>query len=256
MIYYNNFIRKKNQSFFFLTLFLIIVNSTVKSQTNLNKNNYYNWFDNVIGIENTEISNGIVYKEKFKTINGNHKFYLTSKFTPGNIIYNKQPFFDLEMKYDIYEDEIIIKLPTQSYSIIQLIKDKIDEFSINNHRFIKVSERYEEYDNEEISGFYEISYQSKKITLFKKHKKDRKQRLGNFVYSQFKENSSYFILYNHKYYKINSKNKLIELFPNLKKNIRSFYNSNKQQFKFEPDVFMVNLIEHLSTLLTNKETIQ
>jgi len=256
MIYSNTSFREKKIVLFFLIISSINITTSVKGQTNFNtNNNYYNWFDNIIGVENTEINNGIVYKEKYKTIDGNHKFYSTSKFINGNITYHKQPFFNIEMKYDIYDDEIIIKLPNQSsFSIIQLIKDKVDTFSINNHKFINISKNQETFYNEEISGFYEIPFQSKKITLLKKHKKERKQRIGNFVYSQFKDNSSYYIFYNLKYYKINSKNKLLKLFPSLKKNIASYYSSKKQQLKVDPDLFMVNLTKHLNILLKNQET--
>jgi hypothetical protein len=255
MLYYKNLFTKKIINFF-LVSFLIINTLSVHSQTNSDRINNYNWFDSKIGIENTGIYNGIIYKEKFRTVKGNHKFYLTSQFINGNIIYNGQPYFNVEMKYDIYEDLLIIKLPDDSeYSIIQLMNDKIDEFSINNHKFLKISEKYEKFFNEAISGFYEISYQSKHLNLLKKHIKSRKERIvGNFVYSKFKDESEYIIFFNDEYYKINSKKYLIKLFPKLKKDIKKFYNFNKQLQKLDQDKFMTNLIEHISSLINIKGT--
>ncbi len=256
MLHYKNLFTKKKMINFFLVSFLIINTFSLQSQTNSDRINNYNWFDSKIGIENTGIYNGIIYKEKFRTENGNHKYYLTSQFINGNIIYNGQPYYNVEMKYDIYEDNLIIKLHDESeYSIIQLINDKVDEFSINNHKFLKISEKHENFFNEAISGFYEISYQSKHLKLLKKHIKSRKERIvGNFVYSQFKDESEYFIFFNDGYYKINSKKYLIKLFPELKKNINNFYNFNKPLHKLDQDTFMTNLIEHIGSLINIKGT--
>jgi len=240
----------------FLVTFLIFNIHSVQSQTNSDKINNYNWFDGKIGVENTGIYNGIIFKEKFRTVNGNHKFYLTSQFINGNIIYNGQPYYNVKMKYDIYEDIVIVQLPDDSeYSIIQLINDKINEFSINNHKFLKISRKYEKFFNEPISGFYEIFYQSKHLNLLKKNRKNRKKQIvGNLLYSQFKDKSEYIIVFNDEYYKINSKKYLVKLYPKLKKNINHFYNFNKQLHKLDQDTFMINLIEHISSLIKLKGT--
>lgn len=256
MIYLKNSNQKKITINFFFAIFFIINTVSIHSQTNINNQDSYNWFDNIIGYENTGIYNGIIYKEKFRTIDNNHKFFLTSEFSKGNIIYDGQPYYNIDMKYDIYEDLLIVKLPNNSeYFIIQLINDKIDEFSINSNKFLKISGKYEAFFNEAISGFYEISYQSKHLNLLKKHIKSRKERIvGNFVYSKFKDESEHIISFNDKYYKINSKKYLIKLFPELKKNIDNFYNSNKQLLKKDKDRFMIQLMEHLSSLINNKAT--
>lgn len=254
MIYLKNSNKNKITINFFFAIFFIINTVSIQSQTNTSNKDSYNWFDNIIGYENTGIYNGIIYKEKFRTIDNNHKFFLTSQFSKGNIIYYGQPYYNIEMKYDIYEDLLIVKLPKNSeYFIIQLINDKIDGFSINNNKFLKISGKYETFFNGAISGFYEISYQSKHLNLLKKNKKSRKERIvGNFVYSKFKDESEHIISFNDKYYKINSKKYLVKLFPDLKKNIDNFYNSNKQLFKKDKDTFMIKLMEHLSSLINNQ----
>ena len=247
---------KKEISFRFILFFFFFLKIvSIQSQTYISPKDYYNWFDNIIGLENTGIYTGIIYEEKFRTIDGNHKFYMTSQFINGNIIYDGQPYFDIEMKYDIYEDKLIVKLPSYSaYIILQLISDKIDEFSIKNHQFIKVYDKHEEFFNETLSGFYEITYQSKHLNLLKKHVKSRKERLGeNFVYSLFKDKSEYFIIFNGRYYKINSKSELKKIFPKLEKNINSFYNSNKRLLKSDQDTFMTYLMNHISSLTTNQQ---
>lgn len=249
-----NFIKLKqiNTKLVIFICFFIYSNFTISQNTinNYNKD-YYNWFDGVVGIENTGLFNGSIYKEKYITKNGNHKFYLTSKFKNGTILYNNQTYYDIELKYDIYEDVLIIQLPGNSeYSFIQLINDLLNGFIIDNHNFIKISEKTDEFYKATLHGFYEISHPNKTLKLLTKHKKSRKEHIGNVVYSQFKEANEFFVFTNNKYYNIKSKKNIKKLMPKFEKNIDHFYTQNKQLFKSQNNVFMHNLVEYLNNLLT------
>lgn len=231
---------------FILILLLSTVSFSSFSQTNSNSKDYYKYFDSKIGIRNSGIFNGIPYKEQYLTINGNHKYFLTSDFVKGTIYFNNQPYYDVDMKYDTYEDNLILKLPSQSkYFFIKLINDKIDKFNIYGKNFVKLS------NNAEVSGFHEILYQSKLLNLFKEHKKRIKKIIGDdFVYYEFNEENSYIVFSDNKYYKINSKKEFIKLFPTHKKNISNFYSTNKSILKSDKDKFMIQLIKYVNTLIT------
>lgn len=225
-------------------LFFILSSIAFYAQTNSDQKKYYKWFDAVVGIENTSIYNGAEYKKQYRTLKGSNEFYLTSEFVKGNIVYNQQPYFDIYMLYDVYEDEIIIKLSTQSsLDVIQLIKEKIERFSINNKCFVRIS-------NNEKEGFYELLFKSNYLTLYKKHIKQRNQRLDeDFVYYVFKDKKEYTIKYNQKYYRIKTKSDFSKIFPKQKKNINSFYKINKKLFKSDYDLFLNKLSKHIETLI-------
>ena len=238
--------------FFFFYLQIVIIHS----QTDSNHKDYYNWFDTVVGDGNIGIYDGTNYKEKYITINGNHKYYLTSEFLVGDVVYDDQPYFDIKMKYDIYNDELIVKLPIRSgFSVIQLVKEKIEVFTINNRPFIRISERSRESLSEDHLGFYEILFKSDRIILYKKYKKYRSEHLDKeFAYNEFKLESNHLIYYNNHYNKINSKRNLIKLFPKQRTEINTFYNKNRLLQKSNLDIFMTQLMKLLSNNIIDNKT--
>lgn len=224
-------------------LVFILSFSTLYSQNQSDKATSYNWFDAIVGVENTGLYNGTEYQKQYRTKEGNDEFYKTSDFVEGSIVYDQQHYYNVYMLYDVYKDEIIVRLSTQSsLDIIQLIKEKIESFSINNKLFVRVS-------NNENQGFHEVLFKSNYLTLYKKHIKQRVQRSDeDFAYYVFKDKKNYIIKYNHNYYTIKSKSDFFKIFPEQKKDINSFYKTNKTLFKSDYDLFLNKLSNHIETL--------
>ena len=190
--------------------------------------------------------NGIQYNRSFNTINNNHEYFLNSDFINGNIVYSNQPFFNVLLKYDIYNDDLIAQLPSfNSYNIIKLIQEKVSKFTINNHNFVRLSE-------ENTTGFYEIIYEGNNLRVYKKYVKTLKKRLDkDFVYDVFKGKESYLFYYNNKYFQLKSKSSIIKVLPELKKDINSFYKNNNVLKKTNYDMFLEQLSSFLSTKITS-----
>jgi len=256
MIIIKNFLPKKIFFVYFIFFAFTFKPSLIKGQTKFQNRNYYNSFDSIVGLNNIGIYEGILYQDKYRGKDGNHKFYKDTDFIKGEIIYKNLPFYNIEMKYDLFNDIIIVHPPSQSqFYAIQLPNEKIDEFIIEKHHFIKITGKFEMFFNKYTSGFYEFLYKNDRLKLFKKNRKIRKERTGEyFGYSVFLDKNEYLIKKEDEYYKIKSKKYLIKLFPNLKKEIKHFYSSNKHLLKSDKDTFMINLIKHISHLIIDSQT--
>lgn len=232
----------KNKAFQFLLFFSTI---SIYSQTSHAEKALYNWFDTTVGHENSGLLDGIAYRELYKTNNGDHQFYSTSSFQKGNIIYKEQSYFDVDIKYDIHNDEVIVKIPTQTITlIVQLIKENVDKFSINNSEFIHLQD-----------GFYEVISKNKSLSLYKKHKKtSTKYYSGRFTFYRFNESKNeYFLYFNNEYYKISkSKKSLIKILPEYKNEINAFYKSQKELLNTNHDLFLKKLIIDLNNNISNQ----
>ena len=248
---------------FILYLFLSLNTSLFFSQTSSELNDYYTWFDSVIGEGNTGIYNGTKYIEKYITEKKNHKFFLLNEYKTGNLIYNHQPYYDVYMKYDLHEDELIVKLPYGSYHLfVKLIKEKIDEFSIKDfrtdispkeHRFITNS-LFKNNNEASSLGFYEVIDETSSITLLKKHDKGRTDYISGLNrYSKFTDRNYFAILFKNNYYKIDSKKDLIHLFPDFKNNISAFYRKERKLSKTNKDAFFTALVREITTLITKSD---
>lgn len=235
----------KYKALFFL-LFLSTI--SIYSQTTDAEKALYKWFDSTVGHENSGLLNGIAYRELYKTKNNDHQFYRSSSFQKGNIVYNGQPYFDIDMKYDIHNDEVIVNVPTQTDTrTVQLIKENINEFAIRNSEFIHLQ-----------GGFYEIVSKTKALSLFKKHKKaSSKYYSGRLTFYRFnKSKIEYLINVKSECHKISkSKKSLIKLLPEYKSEINLFYKSQNELLKTNYDLFMKTLIIDLNNIISKQKRI-
>lgn len=222
---------------------LVLIFFTIKCYSQQELKKQHKWFDSKIGQNNTKLYNGYVYKEKFRTIDKSHKFYSSYDFTPIDIIYDGQPFYDVLGKYDTFEDQLIVKLPKNSdFVIIELIRPKLTSFNYKGKIFNKISMQLDSNLVENL--FAEKLVENKNTTLYKKHFKERIEKVGdnNITYSSFRPKEKYIIKFNNEYNYIKSKGDLIKLFPNKKKTINKFYAKNKRLFKNNKSSFFTFIV--------------
>ena len=214
---------------------------------------YYNSFDSNVGIENTGLYQGVIYTDKYRTINEKTQFFQTREFQQGSVCYDGQCYYNLDLKYDVYEDEVLIRLVTRvGGGTLKLVKDYIESFEIDGHNFIKILP--ENTPSLNAYGFYEVALESTSFTLFTKHTKksfDRKDRKS--IYYEFLNGpSENVLLYKDAYTVINSKKDIVALFPDLKKEIDKFYNVARGLRKSNPNGFRISLMKRIEILLSQK----
>ena len=215
---------------------------------------YYNWFDDQVGIENTGLFNGIRYKELYRIKNGRHKFYKTPEFLTAHIVYDGQPYYDIPMKYDLFDDQLIISLDTDSgSSIIQLLKEEVTSFELDNKRFVYLKGIGIFKSKEVIDGFYEVLEEGNSLTLYKKNRKLRNKVLEKkAVLNEFRTDDLYYIHHGDLFYPIKNKNDLIKIFPDRKKQINAFFSGNKYLMDTDYDLFMTQIADRIDAALTSK----
>ena len=228
-------------------LFFLTINiATGQNKTSLKKN--YLWFDNQVGIENTGLFNGLRYEEKYRMTNNNHKFYRSLDYLVGDIIYDSQPYYNIKMKYDIFEDQVIVNLITDTgNNILKLLNSKLEGFSIRENEFTKIPYNTIQNSSDKISGVFEILFKEPTLILYKKNKKKAKKNINKkYLYFTFKNENQYYCYNINNYYLIKSKKDWIKIFPNQKKVIQSFYNKNKILQQSNYDLFLKQLCEKLN----------
>jgi hypothetical protein len=213
---------------------------------------YYKLFDSIIGVGNNGIYNGIEYEKNFISSEQSHEFYLNSNFLIGNIVYNNQPYYNISLKYDTYNEDIVVKLPSyNSYYVIKLLQQQVHSFTINNVNFVRLQSNINTFSKVNVNGFYEIIYNGPKLKIYKKHKKTLKKKLNeSYAYNVFKEKYAYIYFYNNEYYEIKSKGDFLKVFPSFKKTINTFYNSNTKLKKDNYDNFLFKISELLNSKLS------
>lgn len=213
------------------------------------ESDYHNWFDSITGIENSEPHQGVIYVDRHRTKGKKTKFFPKPDFVLGSIVFDGQPYFDLNLKYDVYDDELLMRVDRLlGGSILQLYKTKIDRFSIGGHDFIKI-------DGSKLkSGFYEISVEKPFFSLLKKHRKNPIEQLGKkLIFYDFEDgNKECFLYYRQNYHPIKKVSDLVGLFPEYEEQLKSFNKNQNSNADF--DVQLEGLLGHLETLLSKEIT--
>jgi len=237
-------LKKKSLSILFFGLFLNI--SSIHSQSS-NKTSVYNWFDKTTNKESLPINNGKLHTN-FDKIIGTVDRYYNSEFASGNLGYEEQEYFDVQLKYDIYKDEIILKSPGEGLIEINLIKENVQYFKLLDKKFINLNIDKKLPANAR-GGYYEESVIGKKFTFYIKHYKDKKEILkGTETFIDY-YNKNEFVLFTHgKYTNVDSKNELLKLFPNDKNKINDYYLMNRNLRKENEARFMENLMRYINNI--------
>ncbi len=226
----------KKLTIFFFVIFYI---QNIASQNLNTQENLYAFLDSTISNVNTKLSYGDVYKERYiKRTKNNHNFFKTNKFTEGNITYRNEVFYNTYIKYDIVNDNIILKISNLN-QYISIIPEKafVEHFSIGKAIFFN-TKKY---------GFLEKLSQKKEFSIFRKHSKvSIENNDNNYIHHTFKKKPNvYYIYTKDEYFPVRSKKDFIRIFPEKRKNITSFFRQNKILFKSDFKKFIANLLEQI-----------
>lgn len=230
----------------------VLLYFTITSQGQKESIAYYNVFDKVISIENTSLYQGEIYTQKYRTITGKTQFYISNKFLKGSVVYDGQPYYGLDLKYDVFEDQLLLQLNsiTSKDKTLELVWDYIDNFEIIGHRFVKLLP--DNIPNLNYYGFYEKSLSGPYYSMYTKfRKKNIKKKDRDAVYHEFiKSKSEYVLQYKNEYHLVNSRKEIVVLFPQFKKEIHKFYSTVRILRSNDFDAFMVALLKRIEILVS------
>jgi hypothetical protein len=234
----------KNYFSFLLLIICFITPSLILGQE---QPELLKWFDSQIGIENTRLLNGTSYKDNHRTINTKNKLFGSGTGT-GAVLYDGQWFPDLQMRYNIFDDVLVVQLESgMGLNIIKLVKEKVEQFTLNSRDFINI---LKEKSPQGIEGFHEVLWEEGSFVLLKKHAlKIIEKRDRQVAYYEFEPAEGYYAFsYNDLAYFLGSRNDLIKIFPQYRDEIQSFYRENQATRRSRPETFYINLFRELSGL--------
>jgi len=177
--------------------------------------------------EESPLYNGSEYIEYAFTIQEGHPFFESPVWVRGDIQFEGMTFHDVPMLYDIVKDLVIIQ-DFRKQNKINLPADKIQEFTLSGHTFVRV---VHDASNEMKTGFYDRLYNGKIALLAKREKKILENmasfQLSNVVIAY----TIYFVRREGVYYPVKSKRTLLDVLKNKKKDVQQYLKRNKIKFK-------------------------
>lgn len=229
----------------FQTLFPGFVSLAQESFPSGDLRKAYEGFDATIGIQNTRIFTGLEYIEEHRMINEKNKFFLKDEFRAGTVVYEGQPYFNIPLKYNVFDDLLLVQLPSdRGETVFRLLPNRLNSFVLNSREFVNVWEK-----DSEFSGIYELLYDSQNLRLLKKYEMSLNKVSGRqLVHYEFEpRRPQYFFSYEGEYYDLSQKN-LSNLFPNQRSVVKEQYRKFRKQKREQKENALIAMFQTLAPL--------
>ncbi|MEM7297239.1 MAG: hypothetical protein AAF391_03115 [Bacteroidota bacterium] len=162
----------------------------------------------------------------------------------GAITYEGRHFNNINIIYNASEDLLLIwslNMRKDDQKSLLINQHKIDSFTIHNQKFLN-------YRHVRIGtrGFYKKVMQGKHITCYSKFTKTGSLEELEYIYE---EKSQYWIKYRDEIYEYKRISTLYKIFPEYKKQIRTYMNENRLAARLDRERFLQFMLYHCDKLL-------
>lgn len=186
---------------------------------------------------------GRVYFSLYPRIKGSQ--YLIHEWSLGNIRMQNRVYQEMPLLYDIYSDDLILlHLQENSFNLIQLVKEYIQDFSLGDRRFINLA--HSPYTETGLKmGFYELLFEADISLLSKtRHLLKTEDAISSFDRKDLK-----YLIKEGQAYRVSKRKSLITVMgESHKKTIYSFLKKQKIFLKKADDRQWIQVAKYLNTL--------
>lgn len=191
---------------------------------------------------------GPQYTDYYLKLQDGHPFYLNTAFHYGSIMYDNILYQKIPMKYDILQSKIVIQ---DASGIFRLLPeyDKISFFTLDNHEFIKLI-KDSSNPSLPISGFYEVLYKDKGLTVLKKETKQVVEDLNSksTIQRNVISDVDFYVRTGNAYRIFNKKNQVLSAFKDKKTEIRQYIRKKNLDFKNDSENSLVSVASFYQSL--------
>jgi len=167
--------------------------------------------------------NGAEWKNEFRRIDGD-QFLFTNLFMPGSVTFNGRTFINIQIRYDIFSDEIMI--PRSLDQIIILNKEMVDSFYFvfdnNLYKFKKINED----TLREPKGYVNVLYDGKSA-LYVKYVKRISTEISDDSDGRFYQVYTIYFVKDGIPFQVTGMKDLYRILENEKNNLREFIKKNR-----------------------------
>jgi len=157
-------------------------------------------------------------------------YYIDFDWQLGSVLYSGHWYDSVPLRYDMANDQLLIEY-AQGYESILLNTERISQFKIYNHTFVRLTFNP---DNNIKEGFYDLLYSGSSNVYAKRSKYIKDIMDQNIMKVEFVEKTKYFLNKNNQYFIVDKKRDLWTIFPSQKTAIRKRLSSEKISFKSNP----------------------
>jgi hypothetical protein len=184
--------------------------------------------------------NGLEYQFYNPEIEGSAYFNEAKFFDKGSLVYNGVRYDNVPLMYDLHADRVV-SLLYDGYNKFQLIDERVREFDLYNHHFVRIAVDSADRSTPIRTGYYDEIYAGK-ITLLAKRTRELKETSGaRELKRYFLAKNTYFLKKEGQYISVNSDRSFFNALGDRRKDLQRFLKDNKVNYRKNPEHAMVML---------------
>lgn len=195
--------------------------------------------------ERQMLFNGAEWKNQFRRIEGD-QFLFVNYFLPGSVSLNGKTFNNIQIKYDIFSDELLV--PRNLEQIVCLNKEMVDSFKFvfdnTTYRFKKINEN----SSTEPKGYVNVLYEGKS-TLFVKYEKRISTEITNESDGEFYLIYTIYFVKNGVLFPLKGIDDIYSIVGNDKTRLQNFVSENKLKVNRKVPASFVPVIRFYDSII-------
>ncbi len=201
--------------------------------------NSINAYRQAIGAQ-AKINNGSKYLPPKEALD-HHPYFLSEDWITGNVVYDEEHYDNIPLMFDILHSRLVTEHASSGHAI-QLIVEKLDQFSIAGHSFEKI-------DNTSVNGslpdtdFYDILYSGPTKVIAKRQKILREKIESNEIETLYEERFRYFLFKNGVFFQVKNKSTALKILEDQKQPLKKFLKDNHIIFSADRESALKRMAE-------------
>lgn len=175
-----------------------------------------------------------------------HPFFDSDDWLTGNVFYDGEYFQNVFLMYDLSTRQLVTE-HTPSGQAIQLVREKLDHFTILDHHFEKIDPASV---NETLPAedFYDILYagETKLVARRQKIRKEEIEAAG--IEIKFEEKNRYYFYKNGAFFPVRNKAGILKLMTDKKAEMKKFLKRQRLPFAQNREMLLTRLARHYDSL--------
>lgn len=179
--------------------------------------------------------------EKYPLYYINHPWYISAEYHRGTVFANKISFPDVQMRLDLYRNELVISPDNSPFNIVA----DADSAIVHGKKIIRISPQI----NPSVWGYVVVVHEGKNNRVYLKNNLMLRQKVVSGVLTQqFETTRVFWLHYRDDLHRLSKISDLYPFYPDQRPAIRSFINDNNLNFRKNPEQTLVLLMDYLEKL--------
>lgn len=178
----------------------------------------------------------------------NHPYLREQDYTTGGLSYNKVIYSDMQLRYDMSRDELVLRSP--DFRNIVLFPENVDFVDIHGYHMIYF--RKDSLSGCPDTGYYFVLHSGKYKLLMKQVNVLQQKTNQREIEQYYSSSVTYYLLKDDVYYRIRNKKALLEALGSHKKELQRLFRSHHLKFRKNSEVMVLAAVREYENLTASE----